>query len=249
MTSRRTKYKRKLKALNFLAELIGSTIFSLLFFVFIARYLDTSHELGMIFLGLLIGASYLAAVYIPFHTYRIHIIPFISIIRAMQKKKLEIVLFKIPAQFIGAFLGTYIYHKFAFFTGMNVNVGEIWSYNLPSIQDIIFFNSLTVFVICYLYYIVRMLFKNMGFTSTFFYALIIQVIFIFTSQVTEISAMNVFGYFSLYIIEGNPGFSFNFVLTVLSHFIIPSLVALLIYYYIEFRFRDKSVNRRTKQNV
>lgn len=247
MPSKRSRYKKKIKILNFFAEMIGSAIFSLLFFVFIARYLDPGYELGIIILGLLIGASYMAAVYIPFHTYRIHIIPFISIIRALQKKKLEIIFYKLPAQFIGAFIGTLIFNQFSFLTGSDVDISSMWTFEVQNTSDLMFFNAITVFVLCYLFYVMQLLFKNMGFKSTFFYSLVIQVVFIFTCQVSEISALNVFGYFSIYLIEGNPGFNGSFLLNIITHFILPSVIALLIYYYIRDRFVEKSTNTRTKQ--
>lgn len=236
--NKRQRHKRRIKIINFFAELIGSAIFSLLFFLFIARYLSPDFDLNIILLGLFIGASYLAGVYIPFHTYRIHIIPFISIVRALQKRKWEIVFFKIPAQFLGALIGTYFYHLFSVYTSLSVTVGEIWSFEVVSQSDLIFFNTITVFVLCYLFYIIQLLFKNMGFTSTFFFALVIQVVFIFTFQVKEVSAINVFGYLSLYLIEGNPGFSSSWLALLFTHFVFPGVTALLIYYYIRDRFVD-----------
>lgn len=242
----RIRYKRRIRILNFLAELIGSAIFSLLYFIFISRYLSSNFDLDIVILGLLIGASYFAAVYIPFHTYRIHIIPFISIIRALQKRKLEIFLYKIPAQIIGALIGTSIYHAFSSFAGETVQVSDMWSYEVVNSFDLTLFNAITVFVLCYLFYIIQLLFKNMGFMSTFFYALVIQVVFIFTCQVTEVSAINIFGYFSLYLIEGNPGFTHSLFGTIVIHFIIPSFIALLIYYYIRDRFfNNQSSTRQT----
>jgi hypothetical protein len=243
--SRRLRYKRRVRVLNFFAELIGSALFSLLFFVFISRYLSSNFDLDIVLLGLLIGASYFAAVYIPFHTYRIHIIPFISIIRSLQKGKLEIILYKIPAQMIGAFIGTLIYHEFSMMAGEQVVFEEMWSYKVGNSYDLMLFNALTVFVLCYLFYIIQLLFKNMGFMSTFFYALVIQVVFIFTCQVSEISAINIFGYLSLYIIEGNPGFSHSLLGSILIHVLIPSFIALLIYYYIRDRFLTSSGTRQT----
>jgi hypothetical protein len=242
--SSRKRYKRRIRILNFFAELIGSAIFSMLYFVFISRYLSSNFDLDIVLLGLLIGASYFAAVYIPFHTYKIHIIPFISIIRALQKRKPEIFLYKIPAQLIGAFIGTGIYHKFSSFAGEHVSVSDMWNYEVVNSYDLTLFNAITVFVLCYLFYVIQLLFRNMGFMSTFFYALVIQVVFIFTCQVTEISAINIFGYFSLYLIEGNPGFSHSIFGTLVIHIIIPSCIALLIYYYIRERFLNKQGSTR-----
>ena len=232
-----------------MAELSGSAIFSMLYFIFITRFLDPAFDSNLILLGLLIGASYLAGVYIPFHTYRIHIIPFISIIRALQKKKPEIILYKIPAQIIGAFVGTFIYYKYSLLTNSTIHVSEMWTFKVESQLDLIFFNILTVFVLCYLFYIIQLIFKNMGFTSTFYYALVIQVVFIFTCQVSEVSSLNVFGYLSIYLLQGNPGFSSSWFMFLLTHFIFPAIVAVLIYYYIRDRFIEKRSSTRAKQTI
>ena len=249
MKTSRAKVRRKIRVVNFLAELIGATIFSLLYFVFISRYLNPAYDLDLISLGFMIGAAYFAAVYIPFHTYRIHIIPFISIIRALQKRKPQIIYYKIPAQFIGAFLGTFVYLKFTALTGNPVLIADMWDFEIVHLSDVIFFNTLTVFVLCYLFYVIQLLFKNMGFMSTFFYALVIQVVFIFTGHVAEISSLNVFGYFSIYILEGNPGFTYGMVLNFIIHFFVPSIVAYLIYFYIRDRYVEKQSVNRPKQVV
>ncbi len=247
MRTDRLKFRRRIRLINFLAELMGSAIFSLLYFIFISRYLNESYGLDLVGLGFMIGAAYFVAVYIPFHTYRIHIIPFISIIRALQKRKIQIIYYKIPAQFIGAFLGTFVYLKLSSLIGSSVLISDMWDFKIVNLTDLLFFNVLTVFVLCYLFYVIQLLFKNMGFMSTFFYALVIQVVFIFTGHVAEISSLNVFGYFSIYILEGNPGFSYGGVLNFVIHFLLPSIVAYLIYYYIRDRYVEKQSVSRTKQ--
>ncbi|MCC5923518.1 MAG: hypothetical protein JJT77_07015 [Crocinitomicaceae bacterium] len=233
-------YKRKIRFINFFAELMGSAIFSFLYFLFIARFLSADFELTLIILGLLIGLAYIASVYIPFYTYRIHIIPFISIIRALQKKKWSIIFYKLPAQFIGAFVGTYFFLKFSHWVGIMESPSALWEFKITNPSDLILFNSLTVFVLCYLFYVIQLLFKNMGFRSTFYYALVIQVVFIFTCKVSEITAINIFGYLSLSLLEKNNLFSFNIFQNLLIHFIVPSMVAVLIYFYIRDRFVYKN---------
>ncbi len=248
MVSARKRYKRKIRLINFVAEAIGSALFSLLYFTFIARFLSPDFDFGEILLGLLIGLAYFVGVYIPFHTYRIHIIPFISIIRALQKKKANILYYKLPAQFLGAFIGTWVFSTFNNFTG-GESVSEIWTYHIYNPTDLLFFNGLTVFVLCYLFYIIQLIFKSMGFTSTFFFAFVIQVVFIFTCHVSNITAMNVFGYFSLHLIEGTVSFDGNWFMNLLIHFIAPSLVAFLIYFYIRDRYVERSNRRVSNQQV
>lgn len=236
MGRKRDLYKRKIRFINFLAELVGSTIFSFLYFLFIARFLSVDFDFSLIILGLLIGLAYIASVYIPFYTYRIHLIPFISIIRALQKKKWNIIFYKIPAQFLGAFIGTFLFLKFSKWVGIMDSPSKLWVYKITNPSDLILFNSLTVFVLCYLFYVIQLLFKNMGFRSTFYYALVIQVVFIFTCKISGITAINIFGYVSIFILEEIELFSFGMIQNLLIHFIVPSLVAVLIYFYIRDRF-------------
>jgi glycerol uptake facilitator-like aquaporin len=232
--------KNKAIGINILGEFIGSTLFSLMYFTFIARYLDSSFEFGFTILAFFIGAAYFAAVYVPFHTYRIHIIPFISIIRALQKKRWRIIYNKIPAQIIGAFFGTWLYKQFMIITHSDVRILDMWEYKLEQPVDILFFNLLIVLVLCYTFYILQLLFKNLGFTSTFFFALVVQVVFIFTWQVSEITALNVFGYLSLILLEGDYEFVAGPIGTLFIHVLVPSGIAYGIYFYIRDRYIEKS---------
>lgn len=119
--------KKRLKTrtivLNTIAEFIASTIFSLLYFVFISRYLAEEYDINYIMLSFGIGLAFFAAIYIPFHTYRIHIIPFITLITALRKRKPIILLHKIPAQFLGAFLGVILFNVInAHTTRVNIEI-------------------------------------------------------------------------------------------------------------------------------
>jgi hypothetical protein len=236
----RLSQKNKVLGINILGEFIASAVFSLMYFTFIARYLDDSFEFGSTILAFFIGAAYFASVYVPFHTYRIHIIPFISIIRALQKRKWRIIYNKIPAQIVGAFVGTYMFKQFMVFTNSDVEILSMWEYKLHQPIDVLFFNSLIVIVLCYTFYILQLLFKSLGFTSTFFFAFVVQVVFIFTWQISEITALNVFGYLSLILLEGNYDFVLGIFGTLMIHLIIPSAIALGIFYYIRDRYIEKS---------
>ena len=92
------------------------------------------------------------------------------------------------------------------------------------------------------FYILQLLFKSLNFTSTFFFALVVQALFIFTWQVSEITALNVFGYLSLIVLEGNFEFLTNPFWTIIIHLIAPSLLAIGIFYYIRDRYFSKSRN-------
>lgn len=235
-------HKFKVLAINIIGEFIGSALFSLMYFMFIARYLDTEFDFSFTVLAFFIGAAYFVSVYIPFHTYRIHIIPFISIIRALQKRKWRIIYNKIPAQLIGAFVGTVLFEKFMTLTNSDINVMDMWSYKLEQPSDVLFFNLLVVFILCYAFYILQLLFKSLNFTSTFFFALVVQALFIFTWQVSEITALNVFGYLSLIILEGDFEFLTNPFWTIIIHLVAPAVLAIGIFYYIRDRFFSKSRN-------
>ena len=238
----RISQKHKVLAINIIGEFIGSTLFSLMYFMFIARYLDSEFEFSFTILAFFIGAAYFVSVYIPFHTYRIHIIPFISIIRALQKRKWRIIYNKIPAQIVGAFTGVVLFKEFMSLTNSDVHILDMWSYKLEQPSDVLFFNLLVVFVLCYAFYILQLLFKSLNFTSTFFFALVVQALFIFTWQVSEITALNVFGYLSLIVLEGDFDFLTNPFWTVVIHVVAPSLLAVGIFYYIRDRYFNKSRN-------
>ena len=239
---KRISQKYKVLAIHIMGEFIGSTLFSLMYFMFIARYLDSEFEFSFTVLAFFIGAAYFVSVYIPFHTYRIHIIPFISIIRALQKKKWRIIYNKIPAQIIGAFAGTALFKEFMTLMNSEVDIMDMWSYRLEQPSDILFFNLLVVFVLCYAFYILQLLFKSLNFTSTFFFALVVQALFIFTWQVSEITALNVFGYLSLIMLEGDFDFLTNVFWTIVIHLVSPSLLAIGIFYYIRDRYFNKGRN-------
>jgi glycerol uptake facilitator-like aquaporin len=114
-TAKKVSLKKMLKTktvlLNTFAELIASTIFSSLYFIFISRYLNEKFHTDYIMLSFSVGLAFFAAVYIPFHTYRIHIIPFITLITSLRRKNPYILLHKIPAQIVGAFLGVVIFNE------------------------------------------------------------------------------------------------------------------------------------------
>jgi len=115
----------------------------------------------------------------------------------------------------------------------------------------LFFNLLVVFVLCYAFYILQLLFKSLNFTSTFFFALVVQALFIFTWQVSEITALNVFGYLSLIVLEGNFDFLTNPFWTIMIHVIAPSLLAIGIFYYIRDRYfnNSRTIPRQSTGNV
>ncbi|MEX1193031.1 MAG: aquaporin [Brumimicrobium sp.] len=237
----KSSYKRKTRTiiLNTVAELAASIIFSLLFFIFISRHLSDSFQLYFITLSFAIGLSYFVSVYIPFYTYRIHIIPFITILRALQKRNFSLIIYKIPAQLIGAFVGVALFHQVNDFT-TNADVKAIKSVVIENKEFIAFLNFILTAILCYGFYIIRIIFKKRSTNGTVFLGLLITILFAFSGSMQGLSFLNPFGYlaaeFTNYQIEIKSVWNFT-----LIHVLAPLVATFLAHYFISLRF-EKPTN-------
>lgn len=203
-----------------MAEFLASTIFSLLYFIFISRYLSEEFNMRFVVLSFAIGLSFFAAVYIPFHTYRIHIIPFVSIINSLRKRQWRILWHKIPAQFTGAFLGVLIFNYINQVT-VQVNIEEIQNFKPEDPFLLAFLNGLLAAVLCYLFYIVRVLFKQRRLTGTILLGLCISVLFYLSGSIAGLSALNPFGLFMYDMMGPQAILKQNWFFTILTHVLVP----------------------------
>ncbi|MDF1676259.1 MAG: hypothetical protein P1U44_11135 [Vicingaceae bacterium] len=236
--SKRQVLKNKLKSrtvfLNAIAELIASTIFSALYFTFISRYLSESFHKDYIMLSFSIGLTFFAAIYIPFHTYRIHIIPFITLITSLRRRNPQILLHKIPAQIIGAFFGVLIFNSINELT-TSVQIEDLQLINMGDNALLVFVNAATASILCYGFYMIRVLFKSKQLAGTIYLSVFYMVLFAATAFFANTSALNPFGYL-FYDLLGNQTIadqSVGFVL--LNHIIAPIVAVLLIFFYIKPR--------------
>jgi hypothetical protein len=228
----RRKLKSKTLFLNTIAEFLAAIIFSALYFIFISRYLSTDFSTDYIALAFSIGLAFFAAVYIPFHTYRIHVIPFISMITALRKRDPMILVYKIPAQLLGSFIGVFIFMTINSRTSM-VNVEDFQMIHLkdPMLSTLI--NTLTAAILCYGFYMIRVLFQAKQLSGTIYLSLYYAVLFSLTAFFSTVSALNPFGYL-FYDVLGNKsmlGESFFFIL--LNHIVAPLVGVALLFFYIK----------------
>lgn len=230
-------FKRKSRTiiLNSIAEFAASVIFSLLFFIFISRHLSESFELYFITLSFAIGLSYFVSVYIPFHTYRIHIIPFITVLRAFQKKSFTLIVYKVPMQLLGAMTGVLLYQFINDFT-TKTDIQSIKNIGVSNTEFIAFLNFLFTAILCYGFYIIRIIFKKRSTNGTIFLGLLITILFALSGSIQGLTFLNPFGYMFTEIFNFSNDFNVNIWEFLLIHIIAPLLATFSAYYFINLRF-------------
>jgi len=237
----REKLKTKTIILNTFAEFLASTIFSALYFIFISRYLDQGFHTDYILLSFSIGLAFFAAVYIPFHTYRIHIIPFITLVTALRKRKPIILLHKIPVQILGAFVGVMIFNTINSIT-TKINIEDFQLIQLNNTALIIAINSITAAFLSYVFYMIRVLFNSRQLAGTIYLSLFYTVLFATTSFFANVSALNPFGYF-FYDLLGNQLMKTQSFLTFISiHIVAPISAVLMVYFILIQKNNNKQKN-------
>lgn len=236
----RFSLRRRTILLNILAEFSASVLFSLLYFIFISRYISETFNLNYIMLSYAVGLSYFAAVYIPFHTYRIHIIPFISIINALRKKQWRVLWHKIPAQALGASLGVFLFNIVNEGT-TQVKIEEIQLFKPNEPYLIALMNAFLAGIICYGFYLIRIMFKAKRLSGTLLLGLLISVLYFLTGTVAGISALNPFGYLFYDLLGERNILNEPFHYTVFVHVIAPITVTILVFYKLRnYLFEEKS---------
>jgi len=221
-----------------LAELLGSAIYSLLFFIFIGRHISPIYDVSFVILSYAIGLSYFAGVYIPFHTYRIAILPFISITTALRKGQWRVLWHKLPAQFLGALLGAFLFHNLNTFTYM----GDIAALTTIPLSDpwlLTMVNGAAAAVLCYGFYIVRILFKQRRSTGTIFIALLIATLFLMTGKIVGMSVLNPFGLLSYQLISGTMLFHGPWYFLLITHVIVPIAFTMVSFFFVREMYGKK----------
>jgi glycerol uptake facilitator-like aquaporin len=228
----RRKLKSKTLVLNTIAEFLAAIIFSALYFIFISRYLSNEFSTDYIALAFSVGLAFFAAIYIPFHTYRIHVIPFISLITALRKRDPMILVYKIPAQLLGAFMGVMVFNAINSRTSM-VNIEDFQMIHLNDPMLSILINTLTAAILCYGFYMIRVLFQAKQLSGTIYLSLYYAVLFSLTAFFSTVSALNPFGYL-FYDLTGNQTmFSDSFLFVMFNHIIAPLVGVALLFFYIK----------------
>jgi hypothetical protein len=230
-------FKRKSRTiiLNSVAEFAASAIFSLLFFIFISRHLSDSFELYFVTLSFAIGLSYFVSVYIPFHTYRIHIIPFITVLRAFQKKSFSLIIYKVPMQILGAIVGVLLYQFVNDFT-TKTDIQAIKNIGVSSFEFVAFLNFIFTAILCYGFYIIRIIFKKRSTNGTVFLGLLITILFALSGSIQGLTFLNPFGYLFAELFNFSGDYNIKIGEFLLIHIIAPLLATFLAYYFINLRF-------------
>lgn len=239
----REKLKTKTIILNTIAEFIASTIFSALYFIFISRYLSQGFHTDYILLSFSIGLAFFAAVYIPFHTYRIHIIPFITLVTALRKRKPIILLHKIPVQILGAFVGVVIFNLINSIT-TKINIEDLQLVQLNSTALIIVINSLTAAFLSYVFYMIRVLFNSRQLAGTIYLSLFYAALFAMTAFFANISALNPFGYFFYDLLGNQIMKNHSFLPFIFNHALLPIAAVIMVYFILIQKNSKKQKNLR-----
>lgn len=228
----RKRSKVKTIVLNTIAEFLAAIIFSALYFIFISRYIADAFSMDYISLSFAIGLVFFAAIYIPFHTYRIHVIPFISLISAMRKRDPMILVYKVPVQIIGSLVGVLIFNTLNSHT-TQVNIEDYQLINLSDQKLAILINSITAVALCYGYYMIRILFQAKELSGTIYLSLYFTVLFALTSVFSTVSALNPFGYLFYDLLGNKTILNQQFLFVLISHVLAPIVSVLLLFFYIK----------------
>lgn len=235
-------------ALNMLAEFSGAGIFTALYFIFIGRHLGEGYDMSFLALTYAIGLAFFAGVFIPFHTYRIHIIPYITIITALRKGQWRVLWHKIPAQVAGAFVGVAIFHRFDGITSMG-NYTDLTSVQLSDPLLLAALNGMVAAVMCYAFFVIRILFKQRRSTGTIFISLLIASLFLVTGKIEGISALNPFGLLAYQVVTGETVFVGGLLTLLLTHLVLPVCLSVTAFYFVREMYGGKGVYRKRHRPV
>ncbi len=239
----RLSKKNKVYFINIIAEFSGSALYSFLYFILIGRFLSPKFGVDLVTTSIAIGFAYFMAVYVPFHTYRIHINPFVSVIMALQKKKWRVIYHKIPVQIAGGFLGVGMFHGFMQLTGDIVHLSEMWRYLIADPYLEVFCNAILVYIICYFFCIIRVLFILKRFIGTLFFSITLSILFLFTGQVNGLTALNPFGYLALFSLNGTPE-AINWPWFIFGQVLLPLGTVVVAYYFIKDKYTEDYENQK-----
>ncbi|MCF8257293.1 MAG: hypothetical protein K9J06_07050 [Flavobacteriales bacterium] len=235
-------------ALNMLAEFFGAGIFTALYFIFIGRNLAEGYDMGLLVLSYAVGLAFFAGVFIPFHTYRIHILPFLTIIAALRKNQWRRLWHKLPAQIAGAFAGVYVFHRLDSISPMG-HYPDILTIEIADPWLLAALNGMVAAVMCYSFFVIRILFKQRRSTGTIFISLLIATLFLVTGKIAGISALNPFGLLAYQVIMGEPVFTGNVPMLLLTHLVLPVALSIISFFFVQAMYGGKSIYRKRQGAV
>ena len=231
-TVSKSRAKTRTILLNALAEFLASIIFTSLYFIFISRYFSEEFGSSIVVLFFTIGVAFFAAIFIPFHTYRIHIIPFVSLISALRKRDPMVLVHKVPSQILGAFLGVLIFNAINMRT-IKVDIESLQMIPLSDPGLTILLNTVAAALLCYGFYLIRILFKAKRLSGTIYLSLYFMVLFAATGLFSSVSALNPFGYLFYDLLQNQTILNQSFLFVIVNHFLAPIIGVFLVFYYIK----------------
>lgn len=231
-----------------LAEFSGAGIYSALYFIFIGRSLTEGFDMSFLALTYAIGLAFFAGVFIPFHTYRIHILPYLTIITALRKGQWRVIWHKIPAQIAGAFAGVYIFRLLDGITPMG-HYPELLTVQIQDPLLMAAINGAVAAVMCYAFFVIRILFKQRRSTGTIFIALLIASLFLVTGKMEGVSALNPFGQLAYGLLMGERVFTGGIALLLLAHLVLPVCLSMTAFYFVKEMYGGKGIYRRKSRQA
>lgn len=231
--------------LNSVAEFAGSGIFTALYFIFVGRHLAEGYSMSYLVLSYAVGLAFFAAVFIPFHTYRIHILPYITIITALRKNQMRRLWHKIPAQVAGAFAGVLIFRQLNAISPMG-SYTDLTSVKLSDPFLLSALNGIAAAVLCYAFYVIRILFKQRRSTGTLLIALLITTLFLVTGKIEGVSALNPFGLLAYQTLMDQQVFRGDVATLLLNHLILPLTLSVTAFYFVREMYGGKGVYRKRR---
>lgn len=198
MNSRTDQIKRSVLP-RYAGEFTGSFLFSLLFFIFVYRYVSGDYNMSFSELSFYVGLAFLVSMFTPSYRYVVDVIPLITLIKLLEEGFTWKRFAHLPIQFAGSLLSIWVFLKLNACCLSNLNViYDFHDFRYP-VDDLLlnaFFNGLIVAVLYYLYYIVRYVFREREFSGTLFTSTVVCVLFFSTAWLDNISMLNPFGLLS-----------------------------------------------------
>jgi glycerol uptake facilitator-like aquaporin len=138
-------------------------------------------------------------------------------------------------QILGAMVGVLLYQYINDFM-TKTDIQSIKNIGVSSIEFVAFLNFLFTAILCYGFYIIRIIFKKRSTNGTIFLGLLITILFALSGSIQGLTFLNPFGYLFSEIFNFSNAFNINIWEFSLIHIIAPLLATFSAYYFINLRF-------------
>lgn len=248
MTSKK-RYEKLMTISHFGGELFASFLFSLLFLIFIYRFISPEYDISYAELSFYVGLGFLAAMFTPSFRYIVDVIPLITLIKLFESGFSWRRLLHIPFQLLGAYFAVQI------FLMLNEcclsNIGEVYHFNtirysIESPWVTGFANGIIVAIIYYIYYIIRYVFREVEFSGTLFLSILIMLLFFASGWIANTSVINPFALF-FYGLETGGAFPFT-LQEFIIHVISPIFFLIVSRGYIRINLVREYIDTKIKNN-